>query len=92
MELVEGETVAERIKRGSIPLDEVIILASQMAEALEAAHENGIVHRDFKPDNVKIKPDGTVKVLDFGLAKLVEVAVPAENPDNSPTLTPRAQA
>src|SRR5262245_52737763 len=72
MELVEGETLAERIGRGPIPLDEALPIAKQIAEALEAAHEQGIIHRDLKPANVKIKDDGTVKVLDFGLAKLAE--------------------
>src|SRR5712691_11583569 len=70
MELVEGPTLADRIKEGPIPLEEALAVARQIAEALEAAHENGIIHRDLKPGNVKIKPDGTVKVLDFGLAKV----------------------
>ena len=69
MELVEGEDLAERLKRGPVPLDEAIAIAKQMAEALEGAHEKGIVHRDLKPANVKLTPDGKVKVLDFGLAK-----------------------
>jgi eukaryotic-like serine/threonine-protein kinase len=69
MELVDGETLAERIARGRLPFDEATPFARQIAEALEAAHEQGIVHRDLKPGNVKIRPDGTVKVLDFGLAK-----------------------
>src|SRR5204863_2553706 len=68
MELVEGEDLAERIARGPIPLDEALPIARQIAEALEAAHEQGIIHRDLKPANIKVKPDGTVKVLDFGLA------------------------
>jgi serine/threonine protein kinase len=72
MELVEGETLAERIARGPIPLDEALPIARQIAEALEAAHEQGIIHRDLKPANIKQRPDGTVKVLDFGLAKLRE--------------------
>ena len=72
MELVEGETLAERIAQGPIPvLEEAIPIAKQIAEALEAAHEKGIIHRDLKPANVKVRPDGTVKVLDFGLAKVV---------------------
>ena len=70
MELVEGETLAERIARGPLPIEEVLAIARQIAEALNAAHEKGIVHRDVKPANVKITTDGTVKVLDFGLAKL----------------------
>ena len=69
MELVAGEDLAERLKRGPIPVDEAIAIAKQIAEALEEAHENGIVHRDLKPANVKLTPDGKVKVLDFGLAK-----------------------
>jgi len=72
LELVDGPTLADRIARGPIPLDEALPLAKQIAEALEAAHEQGIVHRDLKPANVKVKPDGTVKVLDFGLAKAYE--------------------
>ena len=74
MELVEGETLADRIARGPIPLDEALPIARQIAEALEAAHEQGIIHRDLKPANIKVTPDGTVKVLDFGLAKLTESA------------------
>ncbi len=69
MELVEGEDLAERLKRGAIPVDEAVAIARQIAEALEEAHEKGIVHRDLKPANVKVTPDGKVKVLDFGLAK-----------------------
>ena len=72
MELVEGEDLSERIKRGPVPIDEAIAIALQIAEALEAAHEQGIVHRDLKPANIKLRPDGTVKVLDFGLAKAWE--------------------
>src|SRR3954468_11467739 len=69
MELVDGPTLAERIERGPIPVDEALPIARQIAEALEAAHEQGIVHRDLKPANIKVRDDGTVKVLDFGLAK-----------------------
>src|SRR5580765_4225178 len=72
MELVEGEDLAQRIARGAIPIDEVLPIAKQIAEALEAAHEPGIIHRDLKPANIKVRPDGTVKVLDFGLAKAME--------------------
>ena len=72
MELVEGPTLADRIAQGAIPVDEALPIAKQIAEALEAAHERGIIHRDLKPANVKVRPDGTVKVLDFGLAKALE--------------------
>ena len=72
MELVEGPTLADRIAQGPIPLDEALPIARQIAEALEAAHEQGIIHRDLKPANIKLRPDGTVKVLDFGLAKVLE--------------------
>ena len=74
MELVEGEALAERIARGPLPLDEALPIARQIAEALEAAHDAGIIHRDLKPANIKVRPDGTVKVLDFGLAKTIETA------------------
>src|SRR6476660_2980466 len=69
MELVEGEDLAQRLARGAVPLDEALPIAKQIAEALEAAHEQDIIHRDLKPANVKVRSDGTVKVLDFGLAK-----------------------
>src|SRR5579863_7200118 len=69
MELIEGPTLAERIAQGPIPPEESLAIAKQIADALEAAHEKGIVHRDLKPANIKIRPDGSVKVLDFGLAK-----------------------
>ena len=72
MELVEGPTLAERIAQGPIPVDEALRSRKQIAEALEAAHEHGIIHRDLKPANIKLRPDGTVKVLDFGLAKALE--------------------
>ena len=74
MELVEGPTLADRIAQGPIPLDEALAIARQIATALEVAHDAGIVHRDLKPANVKVRPDGTVKVLDFGLAKAVDPA------------------
>src|SRR5215470_13435499 len=70
MELVEGETLADRIKRGPMPVEEALQIGKSICEALEAANEKGIVHRDLKPANVKITPDGTTKVLDFGLAKI----------------------
>jgi serine/threonine-protein kinase len=87
MELVEGETLAERIARGAIPVAHALDIAHQIAEALEAAHEKGVVHRDLKPANVKVGPDGKVKVLDFGLAKAMENAPVSANVSNSPTLT-----
>ena len=72
MELIEGDTLRDRIKTGPIPVEEALKLALQMAEALEAAHENGVIHRDLKPANIKVTPDGKVKILDFGLAKAYE--------------------
>ena len=89
LELVEGPTLAERIAQGPIPLDETIAIASQIADALEAAHEQGVIHRDLKPANVKVKDDGTVKVLDFGLAKALDPG-PVGDPSLSPTLTAAA--
>src|SRR5215472_8528053 len=74
MELVERPTLAERIKQGPFPLEEALAIAKQIAEAVESAHEKGIVHRDLKPGNIKLRPDGTVKVLDFGLAKVAETS------------------
>jgi serine/threonine-protein kinase len=87
MELVEGPTLAERIRQGALPVGEALGIARQIAEALEAAHEKGKVHRDLKPANVKITPDGLVKVLDFGLAKPMEARSTASEPANSPTVT-----
>jgi serine/threonine protein kinase len=88
LELVEGATLADRIARGALPLDEALPIARQIAEALEAAHEHGVIHRDLKPANIKVREDGTVKVLDFGLAKAI---APDEGtsagPANSPTIT-----
>jgi serine/threonine protein kinase len=87
MELVEGPTLAERIKSGAIPLEESLNIARQIIDALEAAHEKGIIHRDLKPSNIKIKPDGTVKMLDFGLAKVAEESAPSGSLESSPTLS-----
>src|SRR5215831_10172614 len=92
MEYVEGPTLAERIRQGPVPLAETLEIARQMAAALEEAHQRLVVHRDFKPGNVKIKPDGTVKVLDFGLAKSAAASGPTGpagnvNASDSPTLT-----
>ncbi len=88
MELVEGDDLSQRIARGAIPVDEALPIARQIADAVEGAHEQGIVHRDLKPANIKVRDDGTVKVLDFGLAKALE---PAGNASadlaNSPTIT-----
>src|SRR5215212_2703102 len=93
MELVEGPTLAERIAEGPIPLDEALPIAKQIAAALEAAHEQGIIHRDLKPANIKVRADGTVKVLDFGLAKAMDPAgALAVNAANSPTLTAHGTA
>src|SRR4051794_12667667 len=91
MELVDGPTLADRIVQDAIPMDEALSIARQVADALEAAHERGIVHRDLKPANIKVREDGTVKVLDFGLAKAVDRAGGA-NVDsmNTPTLNAHA--
>ena len=86
LELVEGPTLADRIAKGPIPLDEALPIAKQIAEALEAAHEAGVIHRDLKPANIKVREDGTVKVLDFGLAKALDPN-PEGDPSQSPTLT-----
>ena len=82
LELVEGPTLADRISKGPIPLDEALPIAKQIAEALEAAHEAGVIHRDLKPANIKVREDGTVKVLDFGLAKALNTT-PQGDPSES---------
>ena len=92
LELIEGPTLAERIKQGPIPVDEALPIAKQIAEALEAAHEQGIIHRDLEPANVKVKDDGTVKVLDFGLAKAFQPDASDPNMSQSPTISLTAAA
>jgi serine/threonine-protein kinase len=87
LELVEGPTLADRMAQGTVLLDEAVSIARQIAAALEAAHELGIVHRDLKPANVKVRPDGTVKVLDFGLAKALDSSASAAGDSQSPTVT-----
>src|SRR6202162_2980586 len=82
MEFIEGES-----PKGPMPLEEALRIARQIADALEAAHEKGIVHRDLKPGNIKLKPDGTVKVLDFGLAKIADTTEASGRSEHSPTLT-----
>ena len=92
LELVEGPTLADRIKRGPIPLDEALPIAKQIAEALEAAHEAGVIHRDLKPANIKVREDGTVKVLDFGLAKAFQPDASDPALSQSPTISLTAAA
>jgi serine/threonine protein kinase len=86
MELVGGDDLAQRISRGPIPLDEAVAIGKQLTEALAAAHDAGIIHRDLKPANIKVRPDGTVKILDFGLAKALDTAATLP-PTQTPTLT-----
>jgi serine/threonine protein kinase len=87
LELVEGPTLADRVGRGPLPMEEALLIAKQMAEALEYAHERGIVHRDLKPANVKLTPEGQVKVLDFGLAKAMDLTPHRDEMANSPTFS-----
>jgi serine/threonine protein kinase len=87
MEFVEGETLAQRIVKGPLPVDETRDVCGQIAEGLEATHEKGIIHRGLKPANIKITPEGKVKVLDFGLAKALQDEMPAVDASKSPTLT-----
>src|SRR5262249_20382936 len=86
LELVEGQTLQEKLRQGPIPVEEALAIAKQIAEALEAAHERGVVHRDLKPANIKLTQDGNVKVLDFGLAKAFPPPQSATARSNSPTL------
>ncbi len=90
LELIEGDTLADRLKRGAIPVEESLKLALQISEALEAAHEKGVIHRDLKPANIKVTPDGKVKVLDFGLAKAFAGEQAEVNLSHSPTLSEAA--
>src|SRR6516165_2096728 len=90
MELVDGATLAERLAQGPVPLEEALPIARQIAEALEYAHERGVIHRDLKPANIKITAEGRAKVLDFGLAKAMSGETASADPVNSPTLTMRA--
>jgi len=90
LELIEGDTLADRLTRGAIPVEEALKLALQIAEALEAAHEKGVIHRDLKPANIKVTPDGKVKVLDFGLAKAFAEEQAEVNLSHSPTLSAAA--
>src|SRR3954453_9396704 len=87
LELVDGPTLADRIAAGALPIEEAVAIARQIAEALEYAHEKGVVHRDLKPANIKVTPSGQVKVLDFGLAKALVQEAPAGDPRVSPTMT-----
>ena len=89
LEYIEGPMLADRIAQGPIPVDEALPIAKQIAEALEAAHEAGVIHRDLKPANIKVREDGMVKVLDFGLAKALDTT-PEGDPSQSPTLTAAA--
>ena len=87
LELVEGDTLDDRVRRGPLPLAEALAIAQQIADALDAAHRAGIIHRDLKPSNIKITPDGVVKVLDFGLAKALAAEESGPDASDSRTMT-----
>jgi serine/threonine protein kinase len=90
MELVEGDTLADRVRRGPLPIDEAIAIAIQIARALEAAYQQGVIHRDLKPANVMVRADGSAKVLDFGLAKMADSASAHPGSDETPANITRA--
>ncbi len=92
LELVEGPTLADRIAQGAMPIEDALPIARQIAEALEAAHEAGVIHRDLKPANIKVREDGTVKVLDFGLAKAFQPEASGASASESPTISLTAAA
>jgi eukaryotic-like serine/threonine-protein kinase len=87
LELVEGDTLDDRVRRGPLPLPEALAIAQQIADALDAAHASGIIHRDLKPSNIKLTRDGMVKVLDFGLARALAAEASEPDPSKSPTMT-----
>src|SRR5262245_26991199 len=91
LELVEGDTLEDRMRRGALPLDDALKIARQIAEALQAAHEKGVMHRNLKPANIKVTPGDVVKVLDFGLAKIYESEAQQANFSQSPTLLSKTQ-